>query len=371
MPSQPNLFFNRIRLLGRHPFTEHFILWVSIGAVVGVFYRSWFSDGGFTRSVWAAYGREVLGVVIQFYVLVWLLSRYSDKPRYWLPGLLGYYWLTYTYYFATAVLVYDYTSLDDFSGGAYYFIQRRDQYWSTLFTYEALMRLLRFPILITIFPLLLWAIREGYRRQLRNVALQQQNVQLELSYLKSQVNPHFLFNILNGIYALTEEESPRAARLVAQLSGLMRYALYETAEPLVPLARELAFIRDYVALEQTRTGKRLTLEMSLPNRVDEALQIAPFILITFVENAFKHGVATTTRPAWVTLSVHTEGGRLTLHVANSKPVNTSAPVVGVGLRNVQKRLVLLYPGLHTLIVNDEPNQYGITLIIQVDRPIKQ
>ena len=364
MFSQATSLFHQIRSVRRHRLAWHLLLLVGVGAVVGVFYRSWFSQGGFTLPVWATYGREVVGVIIQYYVLIWLFGRYSSKPRYLLPGLLVYYWLTYTYQFVSAVVVYDYTGLDDFSGAAYHFIQHKNQYWQTLFSYETLMRLLRFPILITIFPLLLWTVREGYRRQLRNAELQQQNAQLELNYLKSQVNPHFLFNILNSIYALTEEESPRAAQLVAQLSGLMRYALYETAEPFVPLAREVSFIRDYVALEQTRTGKRLTLAMSLPDRVEEDLQIAPFILITFVENAFKHGVASTTRPAWVTLSMQIEHNQLTLHVANSKPAGTAAPAGGVGLRNVQKRLALLYPNLHTLTVSDQPNDYRITLILQ-------
>ena len=371
MTSYLALLLYRLRALGRYPVIGHLLVWLSIGGIVGVFYRSWFSQGGFTRPVWAAYGREVLGVVMQFYVLVWLLSRYLTKPLYWLPGLLGYYGLTYLYYFSSSVVVYDYTQLDDFSGAAYYFIQHRHQFWSTFLAHESFMRLLRFPILITIFPLLLWAVREGYRRQLSNAVLQQENLQLELSYLKSQVNPHFLFNILNGIYALTEEESPRAAQLVSQLSGLMQYALYETASKLVPLARELAFIQDYIALERSRTGKRLTLTMRLPTQDTEGLQIAPFLLITFVENAFKHGVAATTGPAWVDLSVQLEAGRLTLAIANSKLVTTSVPVGGVGLRNVQKRLTLLYPGTHTFRVSELPTQYSITLVVPVDHSFAQ
>lgn len=152
---------------------------------------------------------------------------------------------------------------------------------------------------------------------MQNLLLQQQNTQLELSYLKSQVNPHFLFNVLNSIYTLTEETSPRAAQLVQQLSGLMRYALYETAESLVPLQKELDFIRDYIALEQTRYAKRLNLTLDLPAGIEEHLQLAPFILITFVENAFKHGVASSSKKSWMHVVVRLEGTTLRLMVANS------------------------------------------------------
>ena len=346
--------------------TFHTLLLTGIAVVVGVFYVSWFGNAGFKASVWAAYGREVVGVAMQYYVLVWLIQTYSTRPVLLTTGLIVYYWLTYTYYFLTAVWVYRYTGVDDFSGVAYHFIKNKDHYWQTLFSYETLMRLVRFPVLITIFPLLLRAGLEVYRRQVRNAQLQQQNTQLELNYLRSQVNPHFLFNVLNSIYALTEEESPRAARLVAQLSGLMRYALYETAGPLVPLHKELSFIRAYVDLEQTRTAKRLTLTMNLPEGVDEPLQIAPFILITFVENAFKHGVGNTTRKSWVNLSVWVEGTTLTMHVANSKPAIGIPSARGVGLQNVHKRLAILYPDRHTLTTDHQPDSYAATLILRLD-----
>lgn len=361
-----NLLTTETRCLSRTQFAFHTLLLTGIAVVVGVFYVSWFGNAGFRPSVWSAYGREVVGVAMQYYVLVWLIQTYSARPVFLITGLLAYYWLTYTYYFLTAVWVYQYMGVDDFSGAAYHFIKNKDHYWRTLFSYETLMRLVRFPLLITIFPLLLRAGMEVYRRQIRNAQLQQQNTQLELNYLRSQVNPHFLFNILNNIYALTEEESPRAARLVAQLSGLMRYALYETAGLFVPLHKELQFIRAYVDLEQTRTSKRLTLTMALPETVDETLQIAPFILITFVENAFKHGVETTTRKSWVNLSVQVEGNTLRMHVANSKPANGAPAARGVGLQNVQKRLVLLYSHHHTLTIDHQPNSYAATLTVRLD-----
>jgi hypothetical protein len=215
------------------------------------------------------------------------------------------------------------------------------------------------------YPSLLLAFKGLYDNrsaQMQNAQLQQQNMQLELNYLKSQVNPHFLFNILNSIYALTEEENPRAALLVQQLSGLMRYALYETVEPFVPLRKELQFIRDYVSLEQTRAAKRLDLSLELPDAANENLQIAPFILITFVENAFKHGVESTSKKSWMRVIVRVEKETLQLEVANSKPITKIVKPGGLGLENVRKRLALLYPA-HTLSITDEPSEFIVQLTL--------
>lgn len=226
-----------------------------------------------------------------------------------------------------------------------------------LFVWNFLMSL-AYPSLLLAFK----GLYDNRSTQLQNAQLQQQNMQLELNYLKSQVNPHFLFNILNSIYALIEEENPRAALLVQQLSGLMRYTLYETGESFVPLRKELQFIRDYVSLEQTRVTKRLDLSLELSDVVNETLQIAPFILITFVENAFKHGVEKTSKKAWIQIHVHVNNTTLHLKVVNSQPPTRTAQPGGLGLENVRKRLALLYPG-HKLLISSKPADYTVQLAI--------
>jgi hypothetical protein len=204
------------------------------------------------------------------------------------------------------------------------------------------------------------ALYDNMASQISNAQLKQQNVQLELNYLKSQINPHFLFNVLNSVYALTEEDCPPAAQLVHQLSGLMQYTLYETAEPTVPLQKELQFIRDYIALEKTRTGKRVDLQVSLPETVNDNIHIVPFVLIPFVENAFKHGVQRSARKSWIRLAVVVDGTGLHLTISNSKPATPEAGIGGLGLANVRKRLDLLYPG-HVLQLVNEPDQYQVDL----------
>ncbi|GAB3900768.1 hypothetical protein GCM10028825_52350 [Spirosoma agri] len=217
------------------------------------------------------------------------------------------------------------------------------------------------------YPSLLLAFKGLYDNrsaQLQNAQLQQQNTQLEFNYLKSQVNPHFLFNTLNSIYALTEEDNPQAALLVHQLSGLMRYTLYETGGAFVALHKEFQFIRDYVSLEQTRATKRLALSLELPDRVDENLQIAPFILITFVENAFKHGLARSSQRTWIRTRVHLQATTLHLEVSNSQPTTADATSGGLSLSNVGKRLALLYPD-HRLSITRKPAEYTVQLVLSL------
>ncbi|GAB4023950.1 sensor histidine kinase [Spirosoma koreense] len=308
--------------------------------------------------------RDTLSVVLQYYVLVFVFTRYAHKPVRLVTGLVVYYLLLFTFYYYSGFIVKTYFALpDDYSGSITHF--ERLSYGEALVHPGTFFHLL-FIIERAFYPLAVKLLIEVYRRQVRNNRLQQAYTRLELDFLKSQINPHFLFNVLNSIYALTEEESPRAAQLVQQLAGLMRYSLYETADSLVPLRKELQFIRDYVSLEQTRTAKRLTLQLELPDEVDETLHIAPFVLITFVENAFKHGVESTSKKSWLRVAIRLDAETLHLTIMNSKPPTAVVGSGGLGLANVRKRLALLYPA-HTLVVTDEPTQFTVQLTLSLER----
>lgn len=304
--------------------------------------------------------RDGLSVVLQYYVLVFVFTHYVRKPVWLILGLVVYYVVLFTFYYYSAFIVKNYFGLpDDYSGSITHF--ERLSYWQALHHPATFFHLL-FIIERAFYPLAIKLLVEIYRRQIRNARLQQQYTKLELNFLKSQINPHFLFNVLNSIYALTEDASPRAALLVEQLSGMMRYSLYETGETYVSLQKELQFIRDYVALEQTRTLKRLTLQLELPEVVNESLTIAPFILITFVENAFKHGVESTSKKAWMHIVVQLEETNLHLIVANSKPLTEPSKAGGLGLANVRRRLSLLYPD-HKLLIDSKADSHTVNLTL--------
>ena len=302
--------------------------------------------------------RDWVCVVLQYYMLVFLVTRYARRPLVLIPGLAAYYFILFTCYYYSSYVVKHYFGLpDDYTGSINHF--ENMPFWKALL-HPATFYHLMFIIERAFYPLAIKLLIEVYRRQLRNAKLQQQYTRLELDFLKSQINPHFLFNVLNSIYALTEEESPRAARIVQQLSGMMRYSLYDTVDAVVPVGKELAFIRDYVDLEQLRTAKRLTLVTHFPDSADESLLIAPFILITFVENAFKHGVQNTTKKSRVDIEILIERATLTLSVKNSKPANPEPVSGGLGLANVKRRLAVLYPG-HDLIMTDTEQEYFVVL----------
>lgn len=308
--------------------------------------------------------RDSLCVIVQYYMLVFLVKHYARKPLMIVPGVAVYYFVLFTCYYYTSYAVKRYFGLpDDYSGSINHF--QRFAFWDALIHPVTFFHLM-FIIERAFYPLALRLLIEIYRRNKRNLQLEKQYTRLELDFLKSQINPHFLFNVLNSIYVLTEEDNPRAARIVEQLSDMMRYSLYETDSMLVPLHKELAFIRDYVGLEQLRTAKRLQLELVLPAQPDEGLQIAPFILIVFVENAFKHGVHNTARKSWVKLEIGLENDELTLMISNQKIPGAPQKAGGIGLVNVKKRLEALYPG-YVLTIRNEAGAYHILLKIKLTR----
>ncbi|MET7253813.1 sensor histidine kinase [Dyadobacter fermentans] len=308
--------------------------------------------------------RDVFCVIVQYYMLVYLVKHYARKPFVLIPGLAAYYFVVFTcYYYASYVVKHYFGLPDDYTGSINHF--ERLSLSEALFHPITFFHLL-FIIERAFYPLAARLLIEIYRRHVRNLKLEKQYTRLELDFLKSQINPHFLFNVLNSIYVLTEEDNPRAARIVEQLSAMMRYSLYETDGALVPLQKELSFIRDYVGLEELRTAKRLQLELVFPTLPNEDLQIAPFILIAFVENAFKHGVHNTTRKSWVKLEIHLEDDNLTLMISNQKTPNASQQTGGIGLLNVRKRLDALYPG-HELRILDEDGAYHIHLKIRLTK----
>ena len=308
--------------------------------------------------------RDSFCVIVQYYILVYLVKHYARKPLVLVPGLVVYYFVLFTCYYYASYAVKHYFGLpDDYTGSLNHF--DRMPFWKALY-HPATFFHLMFIIERAFYPLAARLLIEIYRRQVRNLRLEKQYTRLELDFLKSQINPHFLFNVLNSIYSLTEEDNPRAARIVEQLSAMMRYSLYETDGALVPLHKELAFIRDYVGLEQLRTAKRLQLELVFPTTPNEDLQIAPFILIAFVENAFKHGVHNTTQKSWVKLEIRLDDDDLTLIISNQKTPNASQQTGGIGLMNVRKRLDALYPG-HELTILDEDGAYHIHLKIRLTK----
>lgn len=189
--------------------------------------------------------------------------------------------------------------------------------------------------------------------------------EMELNYLKEQVNPHFLFNSLNSIYALSRQQSPETPDLVMQLSELMRYQLESSKKDTVLLKEELEFIENYLLLEEKRLSKRCTIEFSIRGDLSE-LKIPPMLLIPFVENAIKHGAQSTNEQSTIDISASIKNSTLHFCVVNSKPpLAPTSKREGIGLENVIRRLNLLYSNFHVLEMENLEEIYRINLSIDL------
>jgi hypothetical protein len=180
----------------------------------------------------------------------------------------------------------------------------------------------------------------------------------ELSYLKAQINPHFLFNTLNSIYALTVKKSEAAPESVTKLSAIMRYAITDAAQDFVSLEKELTYVNAYIELEKLRITDKVSLTYTLTGDT-ASKQIAPLIFIPFIENAFKYGVSTKDN-SLINILISIIENDLILKVSNTK-VRENAPKTGLGIANAKKRLDLLYPGKYELVTSDKKNEFHVEL----------
>ncbi len=191
----------------------------------------------------------------------------------------------------------------------------------------------------------------------------QEKLDAELEALKSQVNPHFLFNSLNNLYALTLKDSKRASGAILKLSEVMRYMIYEAKDELVPLEKEVAFIESYLALQKLRSDQRAEINFLVHGEV-AGKRVAPLLFIHFIENSFKHGVKGETGPSFVTISLSVTGVHLHFSIVNNKGTVDdveNSKYGGIGIENVKKRLQLIYPQKHQLQIIDGRDTFSVDL----------
>lgn len=186
-----------------------------------------------------------------------------------------------------------------------------------------------------------------YRDEKKRDEMEKAATEAELVALKSQVNPHFLFNTLNNIYSLIQIDQDKAQEAVHDLSGMLRYVLYDSEKPSVPLSKETGFLKDYIKLMSMRCSSNVILDVSLPE-TDSDKHVAPLLFIPLVENAFKHGISTS-EPSSIKIALKEEGEYVSFLVENTSfPKNDSdRSGSGIGVKNLQRRLDMLYPGQHT------------------------
>jgi sensor histidine kinase YesM len=203
--------------------------------------------------------------------------------------------------------------------------------------------------------------RENKNKSLRNLA--------ELELLKAQIHPHFLFNTLNNLFAHTLKKSKHSGTIVLKLSDLLRFMVYESREEEILLEKEINLLSDYIELEKLRYGKELDISMHFSGDI-EGRKIRPLLLLPLVENSFKHGTSQQLDQKWISLHISVSGDIMELNLANSRDhddqgLSIAGKNKGIGIKNVQRRLELLYPGSHEFKINSEKDRYSVYLKLKL------
>jgi len=204
--------------------------------------------------------------------------------------------------------------------------------------------------------------------QRRHQALEKEKLETELKFLKYQFNPHFLFNSINSIFFLIHKNPDMASASLAKFSELLRHQLYECNDQQIPLDKEIAYLENFIELEKLRQNQNLVVDLAIDQSYQPDTGIAPFILMTFVENAFKHVSKEKDRSNCIRIELSVSGMQLHFAVSNSTAGNTTAEVVnygGIGLKNVQRRLDLIYPGSYRLDIQQHPESFNVILDLQL------
>lgn len=340
-------------------FFRHLLFWV----VVYLYFVLSVSNIGMYagyRHIWESYGVIVLAQIIVAYTCIQvLIPNFLDRKKtgrfiFWLVVLLisvfALYQAVRTFYFDVVYL------------GSYNEIQRSyavEPYWKRL-TYFSIY-LSKFILFLTPAALLLMIRSYGNRQKL--LKLNEQKKIAELTALRNQLNPHFLFNTLNNLYALALDKSEKTPEVIERLSDILDYILYRCKAEYVPVAKEIGLIENYIALEKIRYGNRVTINFD--HKIDAEAKIAPLLMLTFVENAFKHGVSQELKKAKIEISLTANESDILFSILNTKPNNSPGqhPEHGapLGLKNVRQQLDLLYPKSHNLTIDDAADCYRARL----------
>jgi two-component system, LytTR family, sensor kinase len=333
---------SRLHWLFKNRILQHAIFWIAHVVFYGLLYGSFEGkyEIAFVEELTYLPGR----MAFTYYTMYFLL------PQFLLPGK---YW-----HFAVWLLVGSIVmGLEQryVSYNILYPLYYPEALNSPFFYVPKIIKMFAMTYPVTFVAVAIKLLKYWYANKQAQQILAQEKLQAELQFLKTQIHPHFLFNTLNNLYALTLKKSDKAPEMVLKLSELINYMLYECTSNEVPLAKEIKFIRSYVDIEKMRYGDKLDIDIRVSGEVGDR-KIAPLILLPFVENCFKHGASETLQQSWVKVSIDAQPHVLIIKVENSKSSDNGTPgrKEGIGIQNVKRRLDLLYDGNHELkIINGE------------------
>ncbi|TMM57288.1 histidine kinase [Maribacter algarum] len=216
--------------------------------------------------------------------------------------------------------------------------------------------------------MLIKAVKTRFEEKQRVELLQQEKVKNELRFLKGQIQPHFLFNTLNNLYALTLSKSDLAPVVVLKLSDLLDFILYQSNQSSIPISKEIELIQGFIELETLRYGDKITIDFAY-NTPDTDIQIPPLLLLPLVENAFKHGVSGSMEKARIKIDLKATSNLLSFEIFNTKTANVAPKIQegkGIGTVNLRRQLALAYPDNHTLDIEETKKSYCVRLSVNLN-----
>ena len=350
---------NRLLTYFENPVLKHILFWIAV-YLYFVLSVSNISLYGSYRHVFESYALIVLVQIVTAYFCIYvLMPKYLNRKKtglfvFWMLILLI---LVFALYQTIKMLYFDVEYFDSYNE-----IQKSyavEPYWKRLTYFSVFLS----KSILYLTPTALLLMVRFYKNQQKLLKLNEQKKIAELTALRNQLNPHFLFNTLNNLYALALEKSDKAPEVIERLSEILDYILYRCKENYVPVQKEIELIENYLTLEKIRYGNRVS--VNFDHTVDPEVKIAPLLLLTFVENAFKHGVAQELKKAEIHISLTTDQTLLLFSICNSKPNNAigknSENEEPLGIKNVKQQLELLYPNSHELTIKDKKDRHEVEL----------
>ena len=342
-------------------FWQHIGFWILYISLYALLSNSFPGTSDLVYPPWQRFGRfwinELLFLpwkMIPFYALFyWLIPQYFHKKQYPVFALLF-----------CLILMFCMLGYRSMTKPVSYLMY---QEWPEFNTYSSRRLIYAFTELLPALGIAssIKLIRGRMAAQRREKALEKEKLAAELNFLKAQTNPHFLFNTLNNLYGLARKQDVNTAPSIMKLSNIMRYILHECSSNFVPIRKEVRIIEDYIELEQLRFDEHL--EVHFNHSIDEwETDIAPLILMPFVENAFKHGASESRFGAKVLIDLQLSQQELYFRVSNTiEDTNHNKINKGVGLQNVERQLELIYPDRHHLQIQLEANYFISELWVQL------
>ena len=290
------------------------------------------------NSVYQVGSMIVIAYLNYFYFLPRFL-KHQNLKRYLLEFLLSFSAFIYLFLIGKQYIIDGYTHTE-----------------SWVYSFRFAVNVTLSALFIVVFIGMLQFAKDWFELEAKKREIENEKLMAELRFLKAQINPHFLFNTLNNLYYLAFTNSPNTTEVIAMLSQMMRYMIYDSNHAHVSLSKEIEYMENYISLEKLRLNGPVKISFNINGKI-EGLQIVPLILITFLENAFKHGITANTNEAYIKVNLNLEGKDCIYTVENSKlPTNPDAKT-GIGLQNVKRRLELSYPNNFELEIIDKEDSY--------------